>query len=308
MAEKLIPLGVHFGLDEDLYHADPALGSTDIRSLRRGFKLKIETKALTVGKAMHACVLEPPKFRNLYVRRPDDPEDASAADKGNLTKKANKEAAEKGQTSLHGSEYDLITSVARAIDTHPDLSGALKGAANEVSIFWERDGVRMKCRIDGMKPRGSGDLKSIANEKQDRLSTACKWAIKRRRYDIQAEYYMQGRDAIPALVKAGKVFFHGEWDGVERKRCEDLLEQCVAVGKKHAFQFIFVPKDGSPAIWSCILSRQNDMLKFARGHIEEALDIYRRNREAFADPRWALVEPVQELDLTEMPGGEFGWD
>jgi ABC-type transporter lipoprotein component MlaA len=305
----MIALGIHFGLNEDLYHADPALGSTDLRSLRRGAKLQIETKATIVGTAMHVCVLEGiEKFRRLYVRRPDDKEDATSSDKSATTRAANAAAAKVGRISLHGTEYDLIETCARVIDEHPDLSGALSGAATEVSIFWERDGVRMKCRIDALKPRGIGDLKSIQNERQDRLSVACKWAIKKRRYDIQGEHYMEGRDHLPKLFKAGLVFFHGEFAGAERDRLTKLLEACSSA-KGHAFQFIFVPKDGTPTVWSCILSRRNPMLSIARQHIEEALDIYRRHRDAYTqNARWAIIEPVGELHSEDMPGGDFGWD
>jgi hypothetical protein len=304
-----IPLGIHFGLDEEQYHRDSALGSSDLRALRRGAKLQIKTKATTVGSAMHTCVLEGrDKFRRLYMRRPDDTPEASSADKSAITRKANKDAAALGKIALHGDEYDLIETCAQVIDDHPDLSGALKGAATEVSVFWERDGIRLKCRMDALKPRGIGDLKSIANEYQDRLSIACKWAIKKRRYDIQAEHYMEGRDHVPKLFKAGLAFFHGKFAEDERLRLTKLLEQCSTV-KSHAFQFIFVPKDGTPTVWSCILSRQNPMLAMARAHIENALDIFREHCDAYLrNERWAIVEQVGELHSEDMPGGEWGWD
>lgn len=306
--EPLKP-GIYLGLSDTAYHADAALGSSGIRALRRGAKITIASPATVMGSAIHKHLLEGREtFERIYMRRPDDPEGASSSEKGAVTKAANLKAAAALKILLHGDDYDFIQNIARLISAHPDLAGALTNFLPEVSIFWERDGVRMKCRIDALKPRGLGDIKSIANEKKDRLSTACKWNIKRHRYDIQAEHYMEGRRMLPALFKAGHVFFADAIPPADRARQTEMLER-IASAKEFAFQFIFVPKDGTPTVWSCIWSPGNPMLQFARGHIEEALDIYRNNREQFdAEPNWAVVEPVEELMIEDMPGGEFGWD
>lgn len=63
-----LELGIHFGLDEDTYHADPGLGSTSIVELatspprfqykRMRPKLQVETEAMIWGRAFHCRVLE----------------------------------------------------------------------------------------------------------------------------------------------------------------------------------------------------------------------------------------------------------
>lgn len=65
---KLLPLGIHFGLDEDTYHADPGLGSSSLKAIAQNpvdFQFdklnpeeRKESRALLWGSAFHARVLE----------------------------------------------------------------------------------------------------------------------------------------------------------------------------------------------------------------------------------------------------------
>src|ERR1700686_3130168 len=106
--------GIYIGLDADRYHEDDALGSSDIKRLRRGaFEYwwgsrlnpcrpeDDETEAQKVGTAYHKIILEGRQaFDALYLRRPDDERGASAADKSAITKAANAAAAKLGKESL----------------------------------------------------------------------------------------------------------------------------------------------------------------------------------------------------------------
>src|SRR6516164_2883887 len=122
--EAGLPPGIYFGLPAVDYHADPALGSSDIRAMRkdidrwwRGSRFnpdeseralyQRDTKALVLGKAMHTLVLEGrAEFEAGYVRRPDDPPGSGGTDKAQLTKRAKKDLLA-GQHLLHGEEWDL---------------------------------------------------------------------------------------------------------------------------------------------------------------------------------------------------------
>jgi hypothetical protein len=66
---SLLPLGLHFGLPEDLYHADPGLGSTDLKAISleavdwqfdrlHDPDRDKDTPAKVWGSALHARVLE----------------------------------------------------------------------------------------------------------------------------------------------------------------------------------------------------------------------------------------------------------
>lgn len=327
--------GIYFDLPEDVYHADTALGSSGIRDVRRGAKYQGSEKESTiVGSAMHKLVLEGEKeFNRCYVLRPDDRPGATPSEKSVLTKAAKAKLLEH-QELLHGDDWQMITGVSKLINSHPDLAGALDGAAREVSVFWERNyigepsniikrPIRMKCRWDVFKPRGIGDLKSIANERQVKLSHLCRRAIKSYRYDIQAEHYLEGRRALPALVRANRVYFcdssgprqantpNDSLTSVQKQIATMRLDLCLRAASEpnFAFQFIFIPKQGVPNVWSCTLSPGNPILDFARTHIELALDMYLKVADNFdRNPMWSMIDPVEELSSEEMPGGEFGWE
>jgi hypothetical protein len=81
---EIYPDGVYFGLPNDLYHADPALGSGGIRDLLSGGptywwnsvlnpnRKRKATRALDFGSACHTMVLEgAATFHAQYARTPD---------------------------------------------------------------------------------------------------------------------------------------------------------------------------------------------------------------------------------------------
>lgn len=71
-----LPLGRHLGIPAHEYHAEPALGSTDIRraalhSVAHARMPTTQTPAMARGSRHHAAVLEPELFDDLYAV-PDD--------------------------------------------------------------------------------------------------------------------------------------------------------------------------------------------------------------------------------------------
>ncbi|MDR6954186.1 hypothetical protein J2X65_003554 [Ancylobacter sp. 3268] len=86
---ELLPLGLHLGLAEEAYHADPALGSTSIKGLatkpckwqydRLRPRKDVEPEHLVWGRAWHCRVLEgKAAFEQRYAKppRPEDYPDA----------------------------------------------------------------------------------------------------------------------------------------------------------------------------------------------------------------------------------------
>lgn len=95
----MIPDGIHFGLDEDTYHADDALGSTDLKRLLinpvgwwsnsdPGRRILIdlgimrpddedeeESLSKQFGRATHVMALEPERFDSAYLEHEDMPEE-----------------------------------------------------------------------------------------------------------------------------------------------------------------------------------------------------------------------------------------
>lgn len=323
--------GIYYFMSNDEYHADPALGSSNIRDILKGPRRywrtshmnpsahlyrRAETESTVMGTALHTYLLDgAAKFSDTYVRRPDDPPGATPAEKGQITKKFNASLLPR-QIGLHGDDWALTMDAGRTITEHPDLKEVFAGGDHEVSVFWiNAQGIRCKARFDILKPGGIGDLKSIANMYGDQLEKACKVAIKRYKYHIQAEHYLEGRRQLPALVKANKVFLcdggkiHPLHDFRHTPSAALIYERLLACAnrKKFAFQFIFISKE-APEAWGCIISPENPILEHARGQIDQAFRVYNDMLEHFGTNPWPETWRLTELYMEEMPGGEFGWN
>lgn len=330
-----LPDGIYLNLSAARYHADTALGSSNIRDLLKGanlywwkspFNPKKKKDKLTpskiLGNATHTLLLEGRgPFDAEYVRGPydDDDEDLTPAEKSVLTKEAKKKLLE-GQELLKREDYDFVLGCKQVIDSDPELEGCLDNALTEVSVFWTRpDGVRCKVRLDALKVRGIGDIKTIANERERDLEIACKLDIHTYRYDIPVAHYMEGRRQMTSLLANGKVFIEAD-DAAEKSgraitplRKEDdgadqvlsFLARCAAQ-REFGFQLVFIPKQGAPDAWSCTLSAGNPIVQGAIVDIDTAISYYKMAMEKYGlERRWIPGRAVEELDINTMPFG-FG--
>ena len=330
MPNKTAPIaqladGIYIGLSSEAYHRDEALGSSNIRDLLKGPNLywhksamnprrpkEHKTPSKIVGTATHRLLLDGREAFNAdYVRGPYGPDDdhLSSTDKSTLTKKAKTKLME-GQELLSQEDYDFVLGCKEVLDIDPDLKGCLDNGLSEVSVFWTRkDGVRCKARLDKLKVRGIGDLKTIANERERPLEQACRLDISTYRYDIPAEHYSEGRRQMAALFAAGAVFFGDHLEPIrEASRRDDdgttkvlnFLNQCIEQ-KTFGFQLVFIPKKGAPDAWSTVLSPGNPILDGARQDIETAIHLYKRAKEKYGTSRWLPGHTIEELDVANLP-------
>lgn len=331
--------GIYFGLDETPYHADPALGSTDIRRLfyspaewwwHSGLNplrpAETESRYKEFGKAVHKIVLEgQPAFAALYEREYDgddllvtmDDLKKWLADRGQKcpTRKAEatslalaldpdvkiadelKRAAEvAGRTILSAADYDRAVISGTLIAQNPGLEQAFQNGMPEVSIFWTEDvdgePVRCKGRLDYLKVRGIGDLKSTSNSKQMDFPALCRIRFAERRMDMQAVHYMRARSMLPGLVAAGNVF--GDYDA-------DWLAK-VAEQDEFGFAFVFFQSEGAPSSCAISLSPGNPILNdFGAPHREIALRNFIAGRAEYGADMWLKREQITELDLADLP-------
>lgn len=305
-----LPDGIYFDLSNDDYHRDEALGSSNIKMLRQSaFEFwyeskfnprrpkKKETDALAVGSAYHKIVLEGPQaFHDLYMRRPDDNDGATGPEKAAVTKAANAAAAKRGCESLHGDDFDRALAASDMIHKNPDLDGAFKNGVPEVSVFFTMFGIRQKVRIDYLKLRGFGDLKSIANERRRPIAVACRFAIKDYRIDMSMAHYLRGRAEMARLFAEERVF--GDHDRGWLKKVVD--------NKVFAAQLVFIQKSGAPLVWSKTLSPANPIIKMATEHVDEGLVVYHDAMKKYGrDQMWIDAPPVSELTQEEMPPSFF---
>lgn len=308
---KPLEPGVYIGLNEDAYHRDPALGSTNLRQILSSTPdywwtswmnpMKPDdkdTKDRKRGRAIHKFVLEGGEaFHAKYMRRPDDDEGASPADKAALTKKTNADAKAKNKEALHADDFDRIMISGQMIVANPHLSKAFQDGMPEVSVFWEReDGVRCKIRIDYLKLRAISDLKSIANILNIDFVAACRREIRFRKAPIQACHYLDGRVLLKKFVADGAVH------GVDH---DSSLLKKLAASDEYAFTWVFFQAKGAPLTWGTKISHGNSLLDEARDQIEDAIDKFKANREQFGTSPWVIAEPLSELHSEDLPNSYY---
>lgn len=308
---EIIPPGIYIGLPEDVYHSDPSLGSSNLRKVAvsppdywySSFMNPVkeddkDTPATLRGTAVHVLVLYgEDEFARRYIRIPHT-RDMSSGEKSAMTKKYNEKAAGAGKLALGSKVYDNVAISSAMISRNKELSRALVGGLNEVSIFWvdRETGIPLKARIDCLKPRGVGDLKSITNRMDKSFPQACRDSIATYRYDGQAAHYMEARSLVAEFVKAGAV--HAIND---TSYDVDLLGQ-VAAEKEYAWQWVWWQAEGAPITYSRVLSPKNPMLANGRAMLNFGKHQFLKFSEAFASDMWVLEEPATELYQEEMPG------
>lgn len=329
-AAGLILPGIHFGLDEDTYHEDDALGSTDIGRLDKSISLywwhsklnpmrpriKDDTKDRITGKAVHAIVLEGRQaFESRYMRRPENEDEATTAEKTATTKKYNKLADEAGKELLDADTYDRCVVAGANIASDDDMVDAFTGGQPEVSIFWQTidaDGfvIRKKVRLDYMKVRGLADLKSIANQYDADFPEACLSHMRRYRYPRQATHYFDGRAQVARLCLEGRVYGQGdistEWlarvasqRGWTARTAEENPDDC-------GWQWVFWQKTKAPEVWGWTLRPENDVVDWERKRIATALERYKAAMIMFGpDKQWTNKVKLTEISIEEL-GAYYG--
>lgn len=307
--------GIFFGMPADEYHADPALGSSNIKQLRRNPSSywweswmnparppDRDTPSRLIGRALHTLVFDgEAAFDKAYCRGPDYDEEMTPYEKGLRTKGAKHKALEEGRALVPANAYDRVLIAGAMISQNPELAKVFVGGMAEVSVFYEMavDGERVRCkaRFDYLKARGIGDLKSIANQYDNDFRAACRYAIRNYRYEVQAQYYLGARRRVAQFVRDGAV--HGDHDPAWLKR--------VAAAQTFGWQWVFFQTEGAPVTWSYVLSPDNPICEVAQRDIDHALNAYVENLRRYGEGMWLLVEKPQELAIEELPYG-YGRD
>ena len=134
------------------YHARAEISKSDLDLLAKSpyhFKFKDEfekpdSKALTLGSAVHKLVLEPQDFFKEFAAEPK-------ADK--RTKEGKEIYAEflkgaEGKIILDAEAYEKATAIANAVNSMRETALFLKDGLAEQSYFAEIEGVPVRCRPD----------------------------------------------------------------------------------------------------------------------------------------------------------------
>ena len=301
--------GVYFGLPEDDYHADPALGSSGIKDLNidpltywkksplnPDREEKEDTPALMFGDAVHKLLLEGPDvYRKIYAEKP---EGMSFSKKDGKAWKAEHD----GFKILDADQSKQLHAIKDAAD-RTGLTTALQGGFSEVSVFWTDDeGFRRKARFDKLKVGAAIDLKTFENTTGRPLDDAVGWAIAQNGYLISGVWYSEAINVLKDNLNAGNIDVNIDDEGPSDQWIDEFLTvRCE-------YYYVFIQKGIANNIVAKRFSRKNlaginEYYRKGEFLIELALDQYRKYMKSHG-PNKPWHDPMTFDDLADeqIPG------
>ncbi len=173
-------------MTNEQYHADPSISKSGLDLMARSpahyyYKpFRESTRAMEIGTALHAAILEPERYASSYVILKDVKDRRDA-----IYKQAC--AAVGAERVLIEKEADKVSGMQAAINSNPSAMKVLKsGGKAEMSIFTTDPvtGVKVRARLDFI----TDDLQVIDVKKTQDLRVFSK-TIHNYRYHVQAAFY-----------------------------------------------------------------------------------------------------------------------
>jgi len=152
--------GIYDGIKIADYHADPALGSTSLKTLatktpahyQHYLKHPKSSPAFDLGTAAHSLILEGDESGVVVI-------DVDSKRGKAWTEPADKAEAE-GKIALTSKEWAQVKGMRDSVMAHEEASKLFTGHKAEQSVFWDEDGLPLKCRPDAWQPSLLIDLKT----------------------------------------------------------------------------------------------------------------------------------------------------
>lgn len=153
--------GIYEGMSNAAYHADPALGSTSMKTLalrtpanwKHESENRVYKHVFDIGTLAHSLILENDTSAVTVI----DVEDK----RGNKWLVPAKEARDAGKIPVTADEWESIKGMRDAVMAHPEAARMFTGHIAETSVFHrDESGLMVKVRPDARKPGIIGDLKT----------------------------------------------------------------------------------------------------------------------------------------------------
>lgn len=152
--------GIYEGIPNAEYHRDPALGSSSLKTLTLRTpahymyeKLHpVHKDVYDIGTATHSLILEGDRSGVMIIDVDDK--------RGNKWTVPANEAKAEGKIPLTAKEWAMVEGMRDSVMAHPLARNAFVGHKAEQSVFWEEEGLMLKCRPDAWKPGLVADLKT----------------------------------------------------------------------------------------------------------------------------------------------------
>ena len=198
-----------------------------------------------------------------------------------------------GKTLLKHELIARIEIAAAMIEKHPQLQKCFTGGEPEVSILWtdEETSVRMKTRLDYLKPRAICELKTFSNPLNKPIDRAITTAIASYRYHIQAAVNLIGVEHARGFIRDGAV--HG---GEGNPLCDALMGA-------DDFHYLFIFQKTGPAPLARGKEWPVGMMthRLAEHQVAEMQRVFAEAMERFGDGPWLDDEAIETLADEDLP-------
>jgi len=180
--------GIYDGVSNADYHRDEALGSTSLKTLATKTPAHYQhdkanpktSDAFDLGTVVHSIILE---GDDSVMRVCPFPAWTTKA-----AKDARDEARADGKIPLLTKDWLQVLNMRDAVMRHPFARGLFAGHKAEQSVFWEEDGLMLKCRPDAWQPGTLVDLKTARDANPNEFGkTAHEYG-----YHQSAAHYIDG--------------------------------------------------------------------------------------------------------------------
>jgi hypothetical protein len=188
-----------------------------------------------------------------------------------------------------------IETAAQMLEGHPQLNKAFTGGQPEVSILWtdEESGVKMKCRIDYLKPNAIVDLKSFSNPHGKPVERAVATAVANYKYQIQVATYLEAASYLPALLDR----VHPP-KGCDTKEFAEWAKMMVEPEKQ--FLFIFQQTGVAPVTIARTFPR-NMTFDIARIQMRDGISRYAEYSESHGTSPWIDAGEIEAFTDEDFP-------
>lgn len=201
-------------INNEAYHADTArIGKSGLdliarspahyyaRYLDPNREREKQTPALLMGSAVHAAVLEPQKFAELFAVEPEVNRRTNAGRDSLVAF----EAANNGKTIITNEMFQEAVKIKNAVRKHPAAAVLLESGVAEVVLQWNNTefGVGCKMKPDFMSSTGFiVDLKTTDDAGPNDFGKS----VVNFRYDVQSAWYVDGYKAVYGEYPRGFAF------------------------------------------------------------------------------------------------------
>ncbi|MBF0342286.1 MAG: PD-(D/E)XK nuclease-like domain-containing protein [Magnetococcales bacterium] len=200
---------------------------------------------------------------------------------------------------LKADDGATINRMAAMVEGHPEAAFAFQGGFPEVSIFWPcpLTGVRLKARIDYLKPNAIVDLKTFANSKHFPIAHAVAMAVANYNLHVQAVFYIRAVKTARVMIKKGLI--HGVSP-------DHPILQAIADSKTTKFFFVFVETgDVNNVLIREFPGPKALMYQTGQSEIDRIITLYQSLRDKFGTTPWNVLHETRMLDDAEFPAWIF---